>query len=411
MLPSNDASAAAAAAAGSSGHEDHEFQDRVVVAETLKNPVGCNCTLLQCLSDRRTPCELRLPGEDTEVEVVEGSVHACKNGIRVTSADIPGWSVLLPDARSERISVRVHLLERLDSAQAKAYTSMRESTPNPYTCTLREMFSLVPAAFGEFPSIRLERRFRHFIQSTDETKGTDWDRLRDVRLCDMSDEDYVCLAAHFLFDRFIGGKHRLYDTTIEEEPVPVWVDIGPVLFGQNIWWMLHLAFPVLNEKYRRCIAKHTRPTHRNAASAFFFNSGEGFATDFWVAWQIMMESYTESVRRSLTERFTKLEGSVEAFLEAPGPFQGQDFVDVVAKGCSHFSEDLVTHGLDGPTKFFACADGDCQHDGCKDKERFVGIPRLFVAVAFALHWHQVGPTKEEEEEEAGNSGAGAGAGK
>jgi len=278
--------ASASAAAAASGRRDwrqyEEYDPEVVVLPTLKAPTGSDCSLLQCEQDPRELAKLKRVDTDAEVtlDMFENSAgHPCartRNVIVVVSDDIPGFHVFSVEHQHVELARLVYFFEQLSestAAMCRKIQALLADRQEPRT-TIGDIYN---AAADAHQNMIIDR-----VRSMSKHMSMDLDTLTDA--------DYVYLAALHLYYTFSGGKNALMPHKTLVVPLSI------ALFGQELWWVMHLVCPKLDAKYRSVMASRIRPDRRDA-SAFLFDCGESFATDFWMTWVQSMATLRTSASR------------------------------------------------------------------------------------------------------------------
>ncbi len=134
----------------------------------------------------------------------------------------------------------------------------------------------------------------------------DWIKFTNSSLRDLTDDQYISVAAIHLFFMFAGEENVLV-----EKNGTFYQPLAVQLFGQQLWWLFHLVSPQLNSKYRKLIVSQIRPDRRDCTS-FLHQTGEGFAIDFWQTWVLVFGTYRGCFTKWY-ERKIGPEGSPQSF--------------------------------------------------------------------------------------------------
>ncbi len=278
---------------------------------TIPTPVSYH-SLLNCSHHPLQLSELDYPPSDAVIDLEyldtpNGLQVKCKNGITIDAKQIDNYYVMTPENRLEAYATRKYYLEHLDIQSARIYQKVWELLEKGTTeVTLQEVYMAVVKATNNPVVDRLKVYFGTIEEDADPLINKYrnlWREFITKPISEMTEDQYLNTAVWHLFYIFSGHSDRMliFESLVPKGESPLFTPLAVCLFGQLVWWVLHLAIPKLNQLYQRVIMPYT--SRLVPTSAFNFKSCDGFATDFWQAWVYVERAYSTSLGKFNREHF------------------------------------------------------------------------------------------------------------
>ncbi len=223
----------------------------------------------------RTLGKINIPKKkELELDLTDEGIM-CKNGLTIKPADISGLYVYAPDRREYEISRFAQTIGKIPDSSAKAYRKLKDLTigiPQDQL-TVSKLFDLSVKAMNDNPMIADRVEYFHELK---ENSREICDQPGDKSVYDLTEREYVELATFVLFYLFAGP-----DTPLVMKDFRVYHPTVVALFGEEFWWVMHLAVPALNVRYWKYFSRQIRPNMKRRVFACQFSCVESFAIDFW----------------------------------------------------------------------------------------------------------------------------------
>ena len=260
---------------------------------TLDNPPFMSAPVWECIgkSPQNVDQLNSIGGTTIEVQVDEDGRVVCSNGVILTPSDVEGFYVLSPEYSQHELALLAHAVDRLSSPIAQIFPHIHQVI-HMQKAKIIDVYTAAHNALRGVPIYedRLElaiaflqaRPTPEILAQIDTAGGSAIDpnySLGDRVIATLTDHEYATLAIAHLGIIFTANHETIMINKQNPMKIPNFTAIA--LYGQEMWWALHLISPRLNRKYWEVFGQYVRPGAKVGAS--MFTCGESFATDFWVS--------------------------------------------------------------------------------------------------------------------------------
>lgn len=198
--------------------------------------------------------------------------------------DVPGYYVMEKSLAQEKLaSFAYYLQHERDQGDIHIINGLRTELrnlgkPSPTWC---EMIEIMTRVFSQNPIVL--RRLQVYLEGVEQKSIEDPTNeqiklFRTLTIDKMMEAEYIYFCGLYLYVMF-GGQFVV---------TPLYSPIAVVLFGQQSLFLLHLVLPHLGYLFNRTMASANRPHLSFYMSPSRFSTAEGFAQEFWNAWQFHM---------------------------------------------------------------------------------------------------------------------------
>ena len=282
----------------------YDYHDDITItgcdgSETeLKAPPGCSYNLWEADLEPRELTKFKYPKKWAHPKItwVDEAIK-CPNGLLLyPERVIPGYHALSLKKKSKELSQRYYWYSKLSGHTVRIYNEavkmLRAREGGLRDLTLSEFYglfthdsahveSMIAREMNKMTTEKKLQRMRSKLKAEAE-EGQEFKAVI-TKVQALDELSYIDLTATHLFIVAGGKDLRVYEDQFVSP-------VGVALAGQELWLVMHLIHPRLNQLYRKVIVPKVRSAELWAQS-YMFSCGESFAVDFWQTWFLAISVY------------------------------------------------------------------------------------------------------------------------